>query len=69
MKKKRVRLTIEEKPRVDNHHEQNPKISQAKIGLGFSVRSRARNKKKTRNKNSITKVGVLKIEMYELESF
>ena len=46
MKKKRVRLTIEEKPRVDNHHEQNPKISQAKIGLGFSVRSRARNKKK-----------------------
>ena len=38
MKKKRVRLTIEEKQWVVNPHEQNPKISQAKIGLDFSAK-------------------------------
>ena len=38
MKKKRVRLTMEEKLWVVNHNEQNPKISQAKICLDFSAK-------------------------------
>ena len=38
MKKKRVRLTMEEKLWVVSHHEKNPKITQAKIGLDFSAK-------------------------------
>ena len=39
MKKKRVRLTMEEKLWLVSHHEKNPKITQAKIGLDFSAKS------------------------------
>ena len=38
MKKKRVRLTMEEKLWLLSHHEKNPKITQAKIGLDFSAK-------------------------------
>ena len=38
MKKKRVRLTMEEKLWLVSHHEKNPKITQAKICLDFSAK-------------------------------
>ena len=95
MKKKRVRLTMEEKLWLVSHHEKNPKITHSKIGLDFSAKFKRpisrqcvcniiQHKeeikafveadpeleiKKTRNTHSITKVGVLEIELYELESF
>ena len=39
MKKKRVRLTMEEKLWLVSHHEKNHKITQAKIGLDFLAKS------------------------------
>ena len=95
MKKKRVRLTMEEKLWLVSHHEKNPKITHSKIGLDFSAKFKRpisrqcvcniiQHKeeikafveadpeleiKKTRNTHSITKVGVPKIELYELGSF
>ena len=38
MKKKRVRLIMEEKLWLVSHHDKNPKIAQAKIGLDFSAK-------------------------------
>ena len=39
MKKKRVRLTMEEKLWLVSHHEKNPKITQAKIGWIFRLKA------------------------------
>ena len=51
IKKKRVRLSVEEKIWILNHRKENPLISQNKIALDFSAKL-----KKTVDRTSVTKV-------------
>ena len=51
IKKKRVRLSVEEKIWILNHRKENPQISQNKIALDFSA-----NLKKTVDRTCVTKV-------------
>ena len=51
IKKKRVRLSVEEKIWILNHRKENPMISQNKIALDFSAKF-----KKTVDRTCVTKV-------------
>ena len=51
IKKKRVRLSVEEKIWILNHRKENPLISQNKIALDFSAKL-----KKTVDRTCVTKV-------------
>ena len=51
IKKKRVRLSVEEKIWILNHRKENPLISQNKIALDFSAKF-----KKTVDRTCVTKV-------------